>query len=671
MRARRCGCVALSVGWDMYPRLASPLGGAVAESRRLEGEVVAILCKESRRRSSSVWLHRRRRRGYLDVIGRTDGAGDMDLEQQLRQERDKVHSIQEIARAMGSTLDLDELLHLICARMTSLMGAERTTLYMLDRERAELWTRVLQADELKEIRLRVGEGIAGWVSQTGETVNIEDAYADERFSPTTDQRSGYRTRSILCMPLRNLRGDTTGVAQVLNKRGGVFTAEDEQLLAALVSQAAIALENSKLYQSVVRNNEELSTAKRALERRMRELDLLLEVQEQVNKATFADELLEPLLQTVAERMGAEAASILLRDRDTDRLFFRGALGTHQQALKELSVALGEGIAGWVTEHDEPAIVNDPAHDRRHCHTLAERIGFGPRNLLCVPLRGGTHVLGAIELLNRIGRDGFDDDDQRLLTLIAGRVAQAIELARYKEQRIQEGRLAAIGRLISGVLHDLRTPMTIISGCAQLMADSDDFDERHGYVEQILRQFDVMSAMTKEVLAFAKGDSHLLIRKVYMQRFAKEMEDYLRHEFVGKGIELEVDARYTGLGYFDESKLRRVFQNIGRNAAQAMPDGGQFRIVIDSAADDLVISFSDTGGGVPAELKGRLFDAFATAGKKDGTGLGLAIVKKVVEDHGGTVRYESEAGRGATFVLSLPLRRDTKSTGQATAAVSHA
>lgn len=580
----------------------------------------------------------------------------MDLTQQLQREREKVRSIEQIALALGSTLDLDELLRLIVGKITELVGAERSTLFVVDGERQQLWTKVLQADELKEIRLGVGEGIAGWVASTGQTVNVEDAYQDARFSPETDQRSGYRTRAILAMPMRNLRGEITGVAQVLNKRGGVFTVEDEALLSAIVSQIAIAIENSKLYQSVVRNNEQLIATQGALQRRMRELDLLVEVQQQINEATFAEELVDRLLQTIGDRMSAEAASILLRDGAGDRLYFRGAIGTRKDALKQLSVALGEGVAGWVTRHDQGVIVNDPLSDPRHCHALAKRVDFRPRNILCVPLRGQSGVLGAIELLNRVGREGFDEDDLRLLMLIAGRVAQSIELARLKEQRIQENRLAAIGRMLAGVLHDLRTPMTIISGSAQLMADTDDAAERRGYVEQILRQFDVMAAMTKEVLAYARGDSNLLVRKVYMPQFLKQMDEHLRHEFADKGIELEVEARYRGVAYFDESKLLRVFQNIGRNAAQAMPNGGRFHIAAEQVGDELVLSFADTGGGVPKEVEGRLFEAFATAGKKDGTGLGLAIVKKIVEDHDGRISYESKRGQGTTFTIALPLER---------------
>lgn len=592
----------------------------------------------------------------------------MTVEEELSRERQKFQAIQQIARAVGSTLDIDELLRLIVSTVTEQMGAERSSLFVLTDDGSELWTRVLEADEVQEIRLEVGTGVAGWVAQAGEAVNIPDAYQDPRFSSDIDQKTGYRTRSILCVPMTSPLGQTTGVLQVLNKREGTFSDDDQDLLLTLASQAAMAVENSKLYQSVVRKNQQLLTAQTALERRMRERDLLLEMQQQVNAATFLDELLERLLARTTELVGAQAAGILLRDVESGRLFFRSALGERGEQVRKVALEPGQGIAGWVTLHGKPAVVNDPAADPRHSRDIAKQLEFRPRNILCVPLIGQDEVLGAIELLNKVGRDSFDEDDERLLSLIAGSIAQAIELARYKEQRIQESRLASIGQMLSGVLHDLKTPMTVISGYAQLMAQNDSQEVRQEYVDQILRQFEVMAAMTREVLAFARGESNVLIRKVYLHKFVAEIKQHLAHEMAGKNVELVVDMPYRGAAFFDEKKFRRVFHNIARNAVQAMPDGGTFTITVAAGDDKLVLSFADTGVGVPEELTGSLFEAFATAGKPDGTGLGLAIVKKIVEEHHGTIEYDSVAGQGTTFSITLPLSRPN-ATGEVSLAAA--
>lgn len=586
----------------------------------------------------------------------------MDLETQLAREQEKFRSIQQIARAVGSTLDLDKLLHLIVGKITELMDADRSTLYVLDQSRTILWTKVLQADELKEIRLRVGEGIAGWVAQTGETVRIEDAYQDSRFNVEVDQRSGYRTRSILCTPMKDNQGRIIGVVQVLNKKGrGVFTAEDEELLVALVSQASIAIENSTLYLSVVSNNEQLLAAQTKLQRRMRELDLLLEIERLTGAAGSLDELLDGLLGRTTELIGAEAASILLQDDKTKRLYFSSALGVHGDRAKQYSIAMGEGIVGWVAEHGEHLIINDPDGDPRHNRDLAARIGFRPRNIICVPLVGQEKVLGALELLNKVGPRQFEEEDGTLLTLVAGRISRAIELAQAKEEKVKQRHLAHIGQMLAGILHDLKTPMTIISGYAQLMAQNDDAATRHQYTEQILKQFDVMAAMTREVLAFARGESNILIHKVYLHKFLSEMEEHLKHEFSGKGIELRVRPTYRGTAYLDADKFRRVFHNIARNAAQAMPDGGTFTVGVEAKNGKLVLTFEDTGTGIPPELEGRVFEVFATSGKKDGTGLGLAIVRRIVNQHDGEITYSTAKERGTTFTITLPLDRSTGST----------
>src|SRR5262249_15257670 len=184
------------------------------------------------------------------------------------------------------------------------------------------------------------------------------------------------------------------------------------------------------------------------------------------------------------------------------------------------------------------------------------------------------ALGVIELLDKQGA-GFDDEDLKLLVLIAGQASRAIQIARAKEERLNQSRLASIGQMLAGVLHDLKTPMTIVSGYAQLMAQIDDGEQRAQYVEQILKQFDSMSAMTREVLAFARGESNLLVRKVFLHKFLAEVERHLGHEFAGKGVKLVIDAAYRGVAWFDEQKVMRVVHNIARNAAQAMPGGGTF------------------------------------------------------------------------------------------------
>jgi signal transduction histidine kinase len=244
----------------------------------------------------------------------------------------------------------------------------------------------------------------------------------------------------------------------------------------------------------------------------------------------------------------------------------------------------------------------------------------------------------------------------MLTLIAGQASRAIQIAQVRDDLENQNQLAAIGTMLAGVLHDLKTPMTIISGYAQLMAQMEEADQREAYVDQILRQFDIMSGMTREVLAFARGESMVLVRKVYLHKFLEELANQLRHSLAGRNIELKMENDYTGVAYFDEQSMLRLIHNLARNAADALSEtGGEFRMSTRIEDDHLVFECADNGPGIPESLHGRLFDMFAT-GKENGTGLGLAICKKIVEEHHGEISCQSKPGAGTTFTVRLHKER---------------
>ncbi|MBP8973305.1 MAG: SpoIIE family protein phosphatase [Anaerolineae bacterium] len=177
----------------------------------------------------------------------------------------ELNAMRSVSEVMTSNIKLDDLLNLILNKLVTTINAERGTLYLVDEERGELWSRVLLQDtgSLSEIRLKMGEGIAGHVAATGAVLNIPDAYADPRFNPQFDKISGFQTRTILTAPMLNPQQKVIGVVQLLNKKEGVFTFRDERLLTAMAAQAAISIENARLYQQEIRQqliNRELETA---------------------------------------------------------------------------------------------------------------------------------------------------------------------------------------------------------------------------------------------------------------------------------------------------------------------------------------------------------------------------------------------------------------------------
>ncbi|HLE33174.1 MAG TPA: PP2C family protein-serine/threonine phosphatase [Bacteroidota bacterium] len=163
----------------------------------------------------------------------------------------RLESLIEASKTLNTTLDLDELLKVILDLALKNLGADRGTIYLLDDEKKELWSKVLKGKELVEIRLPLGTGIAGHVAETGKTVNLEDAWKDKRFFSGFDVRTGYVTKTMLCMPMRNRENKIVGVFQMINKKGGVFDREDEQFLRAFSDHVALAIENAYLLQARV------------------------------------------------------------------------------------------------------------------------------------------------------------------------------------------------------------------------------------------------------------------------------------------------------------------------------------------------------------------------------------------------------------------------------------
>ena len=564
-------------------------------------------------------------------------------------------ALREVGTALGATVDLDELLELILEKLTELVEADRATLYLLDEAHNELVSKVVVGAEVRSIRMKVGHGVAGLVAQTGEPIRIEDAYRDSRFEREWDLLTGYRTSSMLAAPLKNHVGRTMGVLQVLNKRGSHgFTSDDEAILGALGTQAAVAIDNSRLMLSLIQKNQQLVETKEQLERKFRELSLLFELERATARATSIDELATATLAQVVAACNARSGALLLADEETGDLVERRYVGDGTPALERHPAKSGEGFLGAaMLGGGAPLLLGDVAGDPRAQNAASFPVG----SVLAVPLEGDPEPLGAIAVFTAVDDEPLQDTDTGLLRLVAANVATAVRLFNASRAREVGERLTSIGRLLSQVIHDFKTPMTVISGYVQLMADADDRATRQEFSELILRQFDVLGSMQREVLEFARGETKIFVRRVYMKKFLTELERQISLEIGLQPVELEVRVDSKLVARFDEGRVARALHNLARNALEAMGERGG-RLTLGGALEDgdLVVTVSDTGPGIPKEIESRIFQSFVTLGKRGGTGLGLAIVKKIVEEHGGRIEVRSSSA-GATFELRFPQNRE--------------
>src|SRR5262249_22801398 len=159
-----------------------------------------------------------------------------NLTDQLRKRMERSELLLDMMRSFSSQLERDRLLPVIMQKITTAMNADRSSLFLLDKKTDELFSRIAQGVTLQEIRFPKTAGLAGYVATSGDTLNIPDAYDDPRFNREVDRRTGYRTRSVLCMPIRKQADEIIGVVQVLKKNACVFTQEDEEELVGILAQ---------------------------------------------------------------------------------------------------------------------------------------------------------------------------------------------------------------------------------------------------------------------------------------------------------------------------------------------------------------------------------------------------------------------------------------------------
>ena len=225
--------------------------------------------------------------------------------------------------------------------------------------------------------------------------------------------------------------------------------------------------------------------------------------------------------------------------------------------------------------------------------------------------------------------------------------------------VQAERLAALGNFARSIVHDLKTPLTIISlsgeiGCA-LNATP---EKRAQSQERIRKQVGRINDMVGDILEFTRerAGEKKFARENYAG-FLKELLPELEAEMEPRSVRLELKNEPPPLTVLlDARRLRRVFFNLAHNATDVMPEGGRIFLRIFSDGKEIVTEIEDTGSGIAPEIAGQLFQPFVTHGKEQGTGLGLSICKKIVEDHGGKIWHRQQSGCGAIFCFSLPLAK---------------
>jgi len=570
----------------------------------------------------------------------------------------KLQSILEIVRMANAETDLEGLINLITQQACALIEAERASLYLLEKESGELVSTMALGLPGKAIRLKLHQGVAGLVAATGESAVVQDAYADPRFYRAVDQATGYRTQQILCVPIKSRWGEVLGVLEILNKRVGSFSTEDEEVLSLLASQVGVALANARLYMGLRTN--------------LNRLTRLMKVGVAIGAELDLDALLRIISETTSTLLQAERSTVFIADRERNELWSRVAEGLDRQ---EIRIPLEVGVAGMVATTGVPVRIRDAYTDPRFNPEVDKHTGYQTRSILCAPMRNARgQVIGVFEVLNKQGGE-FTALDEHLLTSLSSQAAVAVEKAQlYDEVQRAYTQLQALDRLksefLSTISHELRTPLSPIIGYTEILL-SGTLGElptscRRG-VQAIAESARRLLTLIESLLVFVRLDKGAMA----LNREPVEMLPLVQQvigTFQGKALERKVElvrevAEHLPLILADPQELAMALTHLVDNATKFTPAGG--RVVVRaravSGADGhpgVELAVQDTGIGIPKDLHAKVFERFYQADSSlkrqySGAGIGLAVVKQIIEAHGSRVLVDSEPGQGTTFRFVLP------------------
>jgi len=375
-----------------------------------------------------------------------------------------------------------------------------------------------------------------------------------------------------------------------------------------------------------------------------------------------DQLLILIMQESETTVNAEASCITLHDPDSGQLHIEFAIGEASEEVRRVALSMGQGVLGTVAATGKTLRVDDVKLDSRFDASVDRKSGFVTKSLLATPIQWRGKLLGVLEVVNK--RDGsfFNDNDERLLEIVANQAAIAVENSRLVERMVRSERLSAIGNMAASIMNDFKSPLTDIRGFAQLLANPQlDSERRKWLSDMILEDVDRYLGMAQELLDNSKGTISLNFKIVQLGTWLDRLTQHMSDDLDEANIQFSQILHFDRDVIMDEARVRRAVLNLVANAVNAMPEGGELTIATDETDGRWRLSDSDTGSGIAPELRLRVFHPFATLGRNCETGLGLAIAKEVVEAHGGSLTFETWTpsgpdGResGTTFQIEIPV-----------------
>lgn len=567
----------------------------------------------------------------------------------MKRRYERLSLLYHVGNVIHSTLEPEEALQLIVNEAVRVMRATSGSVVLINPTSSVLEIQAAKGlpPNATELKLRVGEGITGWVARVGQPARIGDVARDPRY---IQLQQG--VRSELAVPLE-VNGEVRGVLNVDSDIQDAFSADDQELLEALAVQASRVIHNTWLYEQ--------------LRLKARLFESLANVSRTINSTLNLDDALQVVTAEACELMRAKMCSLMMLDESREWLDLRASYGAGKAYVSKPRLSLGESLLGVVVRRKKPLqVANVQISSRYQNVEVARREGLV--SLLSVPLLFTGEAIGTLSVYTGVLYN-FSNEEIRILSALAELSAIAIEKARLyerivdvEEQLRQNEKLSALGLLAAEVAHEIRNPLTVM----KMLYHSLDLkfpagDPRAKDTRIISEKMEHLNKIVEQILAFARTTEPKLA-PVNLTQLIDELGLLVRHKLKNQNVawKTKLDSNLPAVNG-DATQLEQAFLNLILNATEAMPNGGTLTISAKAAnasrsegsASLIVIEFKDTGEGMTEEQQQRAFTSLLSTTKRTGTGLGLAIVHRIVEAHHGKLTLRSKRGEGTVIRVALP------------------